>query len=196
MHTGVDLPKPSGTPIENVMYGTVTSVGYDASGYGNYAVVKNDKRQVLYAHMRSVVAVEGQVIEKGGRIGYVGSTGSSTGPHLHLEYYIEDGFNTNPAFYLEGATRIGEGTEIIGVAAEQLGNGGETYWGWYGFGSRVEWCATFVSWCAEQCGLISAGIVPKFSSCGVGIKWFKDNGIWQYGGGGYVPKVGDYIFFD
>ena len=51
---------------------------------------------------------------------------------------------------------------IVEVALTQLGNvGGEPYWSWYGFDSRVEWCACFVSWCAEQCGYLESGIAPK-----------------------------------
>jgi len=197
LHNGVDIPKPYNTKIYNVLYGFVDTVSYDASGHGNYVIVVNGNRKVLYAHMSSVVVSPGQLLHKNDIVGYVGTTGSSTGPHLHLEYYIEDGFCTNPGFFLEGASRFGTGTAIINVAESQIGNtGGETYWRWYGFVSRVEWCAAFVSWCAEQGGYISSGAVIKFASCGTGTTWFKNNGLWQYGGGAYIPQPGDYIFFD
>ena len=63
---------------------------------------------------------------------------------------------------------------IVKVARSQLGNiGGEPYWSWYGFGSRVEWCACFVSWCADQCGYIENGIIPKYAGCVSGMNWFK-----------------------
>lgn len=64
---------------------------------------------------------------------------------------------------------IGTGDgEIVTVALSQLGNvGGQPYWSWYGFGSRVEWCACFVSWCANECGYIDAGVIPKFAGCGM-----------------------------
>lgn len=65
---------------------------------------------------------------------------------------------------------------------------------WYGFNSRVEWCACFVSWCADQCGYIESGLVPKFAGCVDGANWFKSNGKWQ--DRTYEPKVGDIIFFD
>lgn len=68
------------------------------------------------------------------------------------------------------------------------------YWSWYGFNSRVEWCACFVSWCADQCGYIESGLVPKFAGCVDGANWFKSNGKWQ--DRTYEPKVGDIIFFD
>lgn len=88
----------------------------------------------------------------------------------------------------------GEG-EIVTVALSQLGNvGGQPYWSWYGFGSRVEWCACFVSWCANECGYIEAGVIPKFAGCGVGVQWFKDRGLWQ--DRSYEPRPGDIIFFD
>ena len=55
---------------------------------------------------------------------------------------------------------------IVEVALTQLGNeGGQPYWSWYGFDGRVEWCACFVSWCADQCGYIESGLIPKFSGC-------------------------------
>ena len=95
---------------------------------------------------------------------------------------------------LYGVTSIGDGS-IIEIAETQLGNiGGETFWRWYGFTERDEWCAMFVSWCAYQAGLIDSGVIPRFSSCRVGIQWFQDRGQWQ--GPGYVPAPGDLIFFD
>ena len=86
--------------------------------------------------------------------------------------------------------------DIVQVAFSQIGNvGGQPYWSWYGFSSRVEWCACFVSWCANQCNYIDSGIIPKFASCEVeGVTWFKTCGLWQEKG--YSPKAGDIIFFD
>lgn len=84
---------------------------------------------------------------------------------------------------------------IVEVALTQLGNkGGQPYWSWYGFESRVEWCACFVSWCADQCGYIENGIIPKFAGCVDGSNWFKRNGQWQ--DRNYEPQAGDIIFFD
>jgi hypothetical protein len=95
---------------------------------------------------------------------------------------------------LYGMTSVGDGS-MIGAAETQLGNiGGEPYWRWYGFSKREEWCAIFVSWCAEQCGFIDAGVLPRFSSCGTGIGRFKDRGQWQ--DRNYTPAPGDIIFFD
>lgn len=86
--------------------------------------------------------------------------------------------------------------EIVTVALSQVGNiGGEPYWSWYGFGSRVEWCACFVGWCANECGYIEAGVIPKFAACASqGVPWFQSHGLWQ--SGSYEPRSGDIIFFD
>ena len=91
---------------------------------------------------------------------------------------------------------IGTGDgEIVTVALSQIGNvGGQPYWSWYGFNSHVEWCACFVSWCANECGYLDAGIIPKFARCTAGVQWFKDRGIWQ--DNSYEPRPGDIIFFD
>ena len=65
--------------------------------------------------------------------------------------------------------------DIVEVATKQLGNkGGEMYWRWYGFNDRVEWCACFVSWCANECGYIEKGTIPKFAGCDAGVTFFSD----------------------
>ena len=93
------------------------------------------------------------------------------------------------------AFTAGGNQAIVEVALTQIGNqGGQPYWSWYGFDSRVEWCACFVSWCADQCGYIESGLVPKFAGCVDGANWFKSNGKWQ--NRTYEPKAGDIIFFD
>ena len=93
------------------------------------------------------------------------------------------------------AFTAGGNQAIVEVALTQIGNqGGQPYWSWYGFDSRVEWCACFVSWCADQCGYIESGLVPKFAGCVDGANWFKSNGKWQ--DRTYEPKAGDIIFFD
>lgn len=95
---------------------------------------------------------------------------------------------------LYGISGTGDGA-MIEIAATQIGNvGGEPYWSWYGFGSRVEWCACFVSWVAEQCGYIDAGVIPKFAWCPTGVQWFQDREQWQ--NNSYTPRPGDIIFFD
>lgn len=86
-------------------------------------------------------------------------------------------------------------SDIVQVALLQIGNvGGEPFWSWYGFSSRVEWCACFVSWCANQCGYIDNGIIPKFAACqNEGVAWFKTCGLWQERG--YTPNSRRYYIF-
>lgn len=85
--------------------------------------------------------------------------------------------------------------QIVAVAESQIGNvGGQPYWSWYGFNSRVAWCACFVSWCANECGYIDAGVIPKFAGCVWGVDWFQDRGQWADGTATPVP--GMIIFFD
>lgn len=93
------------------------------------------------------------------------------------------------------AFTAGSNQGIVEVALTQIGNeGGQPYWSWYGFDSRVEWCACFVSWCADQCGYIDSGLIPKFAGCIDGANWFKSNNRWN--DRNYEPKAGDIIFFD
>ena len=89
----------------------------------------------------------------------------------------------------------GGNQSIVEVALTQLGNeGGQPYWSWYGFEGRVEWCACFVSWCADQCGYIDSGFIPKFAGCVDGANWFNGNVQWK--DRNYEPSAGDIIFFD
>ena len=82
---------------------------------------------------------------------------------------------------------------VVDIAKSQVGNvGGQPYWSWYGFNSRVEWCACFVSWCYGQMGLSE----PRFAACqSQGVPWFQSHGQW--GGRDYANIApGDAIFFD
>ena len=100
-------------------------------------------------------------------------------------------------YYSDGSLFAGlfGSQQIVSVAMGQIGNsGGQKFWSWYGFDSRVEWCACFVSWCADQSGLIANGNVPKFSLCSDGVSWFQGKNKWQ--SGGTTPTAGMIIFFD
>lgn len=83
--------------------------------------------------------------------------------------------------------------DSVQIALSQVGNGGKTYWEWYGFEKRVEWCAIFTSWVHQQSGDLNV-TVPKFSAVRDGVKWYKDKGLFQ--NNFYMPKPGDIIFFD
>ena len=105
-------------------------------------------------------------------------------PHV-LRYYP-----IGKVFYTPEA-----GDAIVDVALSQVGNvGGEPYWSWYGFTNHVEWCACFVSWCADQCGYLDSGTYPKFSGCVFGMQWFQQRGLWLDGSA--EPTPGMLIFFD
>lgn len=84
---------------------------------------------------------------------------------------------------------------IVKVALSQVGNvGGEPYWSWYGFNSRVEWCACFVSWCFNECGYLDTGTAPKFAGCVSGVEWFRSHGQWA--DNSVNPSPGMIVFLD
>jgi murein DD-endopeptidase MepM/ murein hydrolase activator NlpD len=85
-HTGVDIPDPEGTPIGAAGVGTVIYAAYNGAGYGNLVVVQHRLGYTSwYAHMSTIAAYVGEEVVGGTPIGYVGSTGDATGPHLHFE---------------------------------------------------------------------------------------------------------------
>jgi len=117
-HKGIDLAAPTGTPVYATGDGLVSRASW-FSTYGLYVSIEHgDKIQTRFAHMSRLNVAEGQRVRKGDVIGYVGSTGRSTGPHLHYEVRI-DGSAVNPVPYMNGG----------GVASSDvdpaLGRGGE-----------------------------------------------------------------------
>ncbi len=100
MHTGIDFTAPQGTPIYTTGDGVVKSVRTSLGGYGKQIEIDHGYGFVTkYAHMSKFNVKKGQKVKRGDCIGYVGSTGSSTGPHVHYEI-IKDGKKINPAPYL------------------------------------------------------------------------------------------------
>ena len=93
LHAGIDLAAPGGTPIYAAASGYVQVAGWSSGGYGNYVIIYHGKMSdgnqysTLYGHMRSVATSAGKYVQQGEIIGYVGSTGNSTGNHLHLEVW-------------------------------------------------------------------------------------------------------------
>jgi murein DD-endopeptidase MepM/ murein hydrolase activator NlpD len=88
-HLGVDYGAPTGTPVRTVGEGTVDFAGWQ-NGYGNVVQVQHgNERSTLYAHLSRIDVKVGQRVEQGQHIGAVGSTGWSTGPHLHFEFRIK-----------------------------------------------------------------------------------------------------------
>jgi murein DD-endopeptidase MepM/ murein hydrolase activator NlpD len=85
-HSGLDITAPSGTPVKSVAAGTVVSMNASGASYGNHVVVKHaDGKYTLYAHLSSTSVSVGQSVSAGQQVGNVGSTGNSSGPHLHFE---------------------------------------------------------------------------------------------------------------
>ena len=97
--------------------------------------------------------------------------------------------------YNKEITTAMEDVPIVNVAKNQIGNiNGEPYWSWYGFDSRAEWCACFVSWCENELGYIEEEKAPKFAMVGDGIGWFIYKDQWLQPDA--TPVAGDLIFFD
>ena len=99
MHAGMDFTAPQGTPIYATADGTVKLAGYSDGGYGNHVIINHGYGyETLYGHMVRIKARVGQKIKRGEVIGYVGSTGKSTGPHLHYEVH-KNGRKIDPVYF-------------------------------------------------------------------------------------------------
>ena len=117
-HNGVDIPAPRGTPIYATADGIVGRA-QRLGGYGNYVEVEHGNLiQTRYGHMSSYVVVPGQQVKKGDILGYVGSTGRSTGNHLHYEVRI-DGAPVNPIPFVQSDTMT-----IAAMTGKNLAMGG------------------------------------------------------------------------
>jgi len=99
-HKGIDISAPVGTPVYAAESGTVIEAGYKQSGYGNLIVIKHgNDMATYYGHLSKIISSKGSKVEKGELIGNVGSTGKSTGPHLHFEIR-KGGQALNPEDYV------------------------------------------------------------------------------------------------
>ena len=99
-HTGLDVAAPTGTAIKAAASGTVTYASWSTTGYGNCIIISHGNGiETLYGHCSALYVSVGQYVEQGATIGAVGSTGNSTGPHLHLEIR-SNGTRLNPQYYL------------------------------------------------------------------------------------------------
>ncbi|MDR3276078.1 MAG: M23 family metallopeptidase [Treponema sp.] len=98
-HTGIDLAAPTGTTVKAAQSGTVSSTGYNAT-YGNFIIMSHSGQyQTMYAHLSKISVKQGAYVYQGAKIGEVGSTGYSTGPHLHFSVY-KNSKAVNPLDYL------------------------------------------------------------------------------------------------
>ena len=104
-HTGIDLAAPEGTPIAASYAGTVQETGF-TSGRGKYILLSHsDNLQTLYCHLSEIQVETGDTVDAGGTIGLVGTTGMSTGPHLHFELRV-DGIRCDPVYVLKGLSYV------------------------------------------------------------------------------------------
>ena len=99
MHKGLDFTAPQGTPIYATGNGRVTDASFDQGGYGNHVIINNGYGyQTLFGHMSKIKVKAGQIVKRGEVIGWVGSTGKSTGPHCHYEVHV-NGREVNPVYF-------------------------------------------------------------------------------------------------
>jgi murein DD-endopeptidase MepM/ murein hydrolase activator NlpD len=100
-HKAIDLAEPVGSPVYPIMDGVVESISYQRFGYGNHIIIDHGSGfKSLYAHLSKVIIKKGQEVDKNTVLGLVGSTGRSTGPHLHLEVH-DNGQPFNPLMILK-----------------------------------------------------------------------------------------------
>ncbi|MEA5511678.1 M23 family metallopeptidase [Crocosphaera sp. UHCC 0190] len=101
MHTGVDIAGPMGTPIFAAATGVVVFTGWSPEGYGNLVTLHHpDGSLSLYGHNSRILVSQGQQVKQGEQIAEMGSTGNSTGPHLHFEIRPQGGVAVNPRAFL------------------------------------------------------------------------------------------------
>lgn len=184
-HTGLDIAKAEGSPLYAIFDGTVKKVGYDSNGYGHYIIIE-DKNGIkaLYGHCSSIEVSQGKSIEKGDIIAKVGSTGVSTGAHLHLELEDSEGNLLNPYFYLysESGSPLGMNAYYNGYTGN-YGNPGIPYddesvralfkeadkhlGKRYVFGANgpnTFDCSSFVSWVFRNSGIYN---IPRTTAQGI-----------------------------
>lgn len=117
LHAGLDFTAPAGTPIYATADGTVSDAGFNTGGYGNRVVIQHGfGYETLYGHMYRIKARIGQRVKRGEVIGYVGSTGKSTGPHLHYEVHRR-GTPVDPIYYFYNDLTPAQFDRILKLAA-------------------------------------------------------------------------------
>lgn len=171
-HTGMDFAKPQGTPIQAAAAGVVSKQFYHVN-YGNMVDLNHGGGfSTRYAHMLSNVAVKlGQVVKAGQVVGYEGSTGNSTGPHLHFET-LQNGSPMNPAPFLSGAQSV---TPAFGIVEGLLDGAVSKFKGAFPGGGFFADAAA---------GLMRSG-VQGFTD------WIGEKLSFGVGGGSVIPKLYD-----
>jgi murein DD-endopeptidase MepM/ murein hydrolase activator NlpD len=116
-HAGLDFSAPQGTPIYATADGRVTTAGNRSNGYGNHVIINHGfGYETLYGHMVRVKVRNGQIVKRGEVIGWVGSTGKSTGPHLHYEVH-KGGRNLDPIYFFYNDLTPEQYQQILKLAA-------------------------------------------------------------------------------
>lgn len=116
-HAGLDFAAPQGTPIYATADGTVKEANYNAGGYGNHVIINHGYGyETLYGHMYKIKARAGQRVKRGEVIGYVGSTGKSTGPHCHYEVH-KSGERIDPVYYFSNDLSPEQFDRLLKLAA-------------------------------------------------------------------------------
>jgi len=117
MHRGLDFTAPQGTPIYATGDGRVTLAGYDQGGYGNHVIINHGYGyETLYGHMVRIKVRKGAKVKRGEIIGWVGSTGKSTGPHCHYEVHVNKR-DVNPVFFFYNDLTPAEFDQILKIAS-------------------------------------------------------------------------------
>lgn len=117
-HAGLDFTAPSGTPIYATADGVVSEAGYNAGGYGNRVTINHGfGYETLYAHMARIKARGGQAVKRGEVIGWVGSTGKSTGPHCHYEVH-KNGTPVDPVYFFYNDLNPEQYDRLLKLAAQ------------------------------------------------------------------------------
>ena len=160
-HKGIDFAAATGTPIYAATAGTVISAGY-AGNAGNLLVINHGNGLLTYyMHCSKIYVSAGQKVSKGQNVAAVGTTGNSTGPHLHLEL-LHNGERLNPLFYFEtGDTMPGGDVEYSSEAAKRLVQYALQFQGvpyvWGGYSPSGFDCSGFVSYCLTNSGVLNTG---------------------------------------
>lgn len=117
MHTGLDFAAAMGTPIYATADGSISTSGYDEGGYGNHVIINHGYGyQTLYGHMIRIKSRPGERVKRGQVIGWVGSTGKSTGPHCHYEV-IKNGEKINPVHFFFNDLKATDYERLVRIAA-------------------------------------------------------------------------------
>lgn len=227
-HTGIDyvpVSQKSTTPLYAPASGTVQIVRYNAGGYGNYLVVKtHDGYVYLMGHMASKPSVKvGQKVTAGQRVGTMGSTGHSTGPHLHIEFQRRDswipyrnipgGASAKRRQYVDPSSLLdmnkftnsdcGEPSvvdNLVSEAKKHIDENGSWTWSVSGVPRGTAWCAAFIVACAKTVGHILNYVIYNSASVKslVTQSVSKKYGIYHKGpwyGKTVSPEVGDLVTF-